>query len=718
MAPHPPDDHDQKPRDQSIENIHLMDFSIDNNLDGDENLLGQRDAAFQGHWPDLRVKTSVHSDTADSTEQASVLKDAEGYYKTSITQSADGLDLKPFLQTSFGKLPPEIREKVFIELLATPPSYAGHDFATSPPKPEMSPRAPAPKKFVHIKASWHQVTRTCRQIYIESRPVFFASKSYYLADAQELEHFFHYVEVPWRTTFRCNTITALCLKGLVAYLPLFTEKQIDDIFSDPTDMLGVYNTRQELEAMTFETLDIPHYCPLRRLNSLRTVSLCMRVGEEMLYVNLLYFLSGMRKGLVEFVNASQWLIRPQDPEDVWRIQYACFINGDFARGKDNEDVPYDTRCIELETTDIDSRAPGLKEGDERYVEVQIQLAANQQQLRRPLDGDENDIGWETASDQSDMDPSTRDSTQAQPETPQDEVEDIAQAEISENDHMFAVLEPEPNRTNQSSFLRPQSEAASGPQSDTDTDQEEGQILLGPGSEEVSGTQPETQSDHQATDYPSSRPSIRVTHDAPTDNEDDRRFPLDSEDADNHVQTDTKASDPAPQVTEWQHDDAFHAESATETDQMQRNPNNEVKSESRRTTIKYLPGQKRRLLLDVLDTPNPYTEEEMESYQAWQQLAIGGAHQKTERDSHREEQPSAPIGKRQERQAKGPGEASLTATPKEKHPSPASPQGSEMPSKSVPMATLFLLFLFLAIMSRHPEWLSNAGQDRKGSSQQF
>ena len=101
----------------------------------------------------------------------------------------------------------------------------------------------------------------------------------------------------------------------------------------------------------------------------------MRVGEEMAYLSFLYGLTGLQKGLVEFLNASKWLIRPQHAEHVWRIQYACFSGAAYGIDKNGELIDWNVLQIEKETTNIDSRATGLKDGDERYVEVEIQRTA-------------------------------------------------------------------------------------------------------------------------------------------------------------------------------------------------------------------------------------------------------------------------------------------------------------------------------------------------------
>ena len=294
---------------------------------------------------------------------------------------------KPFLETGLGKLAPEIRKMIFINLLATPPPYAGHNFAIN----SAGPKNPswAPKKFIHIKASWHQVTQTCRQIYLESYCLFFASDSYYLANLQESTHLLncgcirnpsvkycvlddlgcrHVSTLP----FRLANITTLCLEGFTDR-SLFTKEAIDKRLSNPTDY-GYDDdlTRQQLEVEIVRKVNEIACHRLRKLSNLRTVGLRMLVGEELEYVNLMYGVSGMSRGLVEFLDQSHWLIRTQHPNDIWRIQYACFTMADYGLDKNRNWISLDRIIIEEEVTEIDSRAPGLQEGDERYVEVHIQ----------------------------------------------------------------------------------------------------------------------------------------------------------------------------------------------------------------------------------------------------------------------------------------------------------------------------------------------------------
>ena len=423
--------------------------------------------------------------------------------------------LKPFHQTHLGRLPPEIRVMIFTELLATPPAFAGHDFVTTSSNFRAS--STAPTRFVHIKASWRQVMRTCRQIYFESHPIFFASKAYFFAKPPA--RLFEYSMISFRQVLRLDTITALCLSGFVETLPLYSKERLDEIFSDPNDPRRNSNTRQQLEMQTFKTIRSDGIFGVRGLKSLRTVSLCMLVGEEMLYVNLLYGISEMRRGFVEFTDALRWVIREQNPEDAWSIQYSCFTSGDFNRGKDNETISYDRRRIEFEVTDIDSRAPGLREGDERFVEVSIQRPVTKSPAQGPLSSDQDDRSladtYDNAdvvsmngdsretqlegtipadtSDETDIETLSRDPHEIQREESPDQAEERLLTENSENADVSAEVEPNSNVNDESPVLGQNSEDSRDPQEIMATHQERDHILLQPSSEEVSGVQSGAQS---------------------------------------------------------------------------------------------------------------------------------------------------------------------------------------------------------------------------------
>ena len=522
---------------------------------------------------------------------------------------------------------------------------------------------------------------------MESRPIFFAAQSYYVAKPQELAQLLSNYSMSWRRIFRLDTITALCLKDFVREIPLYTKDQIDEIMSNPNDHRSRANTRQQLAEKSFKTLNTGIHYDYKDLKSLRTVGLCFPVGEETMYIDLLYCLTGMEKGLVEFVDASNWLIRPQSPEDVWSIQYACFGNGSYGKGKDDEDIPYDRLSLELAITDIDSRAPELREGDERYVEVQIQWPVMEKPPQEPLDSNEDDMDWLTAFGPSDTDLSIPASSEALSELPQDQVGDNTVEATSEYDDPFADLELDSNEADQSLFSGLDSEDSRGPQIATDADQEEEGILAQAASEEVSEPHLATQSDH------------------PTEN-----GGLLSLDINDQTQTDTSASDLAAHA-ELLHIDQSHPESEPETDQAQQNRKARVQGQSRRKKSKYLLGSTRRPLPEISKSPNPHTEEEMEYYEELQELAISGTYTKKKKGS------PPPFGKLHERPVDDPPMASTaSSSPQKERPMAASRFLPGLLVSFIQAGVLFLLSLILAIITRPAETPSDDRHSKNESIQ--
>ena len=126
-----------------------------------------------------------------------------------------------FVETRLGRLPAELRTQVYHGLVATPPTYAGQELNTR----GLSAGAPAQNKaatpatvFVHLKASTLTDLKTCRQIYKEAQPIFYARTSYYAANGKELEQLVILnVRYSLYSPVRPSTITSLCVKDLVSY---------------------------------------------------------------------------------------------------------------------------------------------------------------------------------------------------------------------------------------------------------------------------------------------------------------------------------------------------------------------------------------------------------------------------------------------------------------------------------------------------------------------
>ena len=624
----------------------------------------------------------------------------------------------PFSQTQLGKIPPEIRENIFRELLTDPPSYAGHD--TVSPLPTTTSTAAA-KRFVHIKRSWYHITQTCRQIYLESHPIFFAAKGYYFENVRDLARFLgpHLRRAP-----RWDTITALCLKDVMKEHRLFTTEQLDDLISQSNDP-GDAARRRYFETMTYKTFDFDACYRVKQLKNLRTVGFCMRVGEEMLYVNLLFYLSGMSRGLVSFVDASRWLIRLQDPEDAWDIQYACFSHAAYAKGKDNEAIPYDRIYIQSDVTDIDSQAPGLREGDERYVEAQIQWPVIEKSLEEPTPRDEGDISCDSTSLSGETSQIDFDSDEARfEEVLQDELENNTQLETAESDHVVPGVEeaspvesgddqhlditqsdhatpgsePGSNVIDQTSLLGSHNDDGQNTQVATNADAEENQDSSPNRGEEVSGTQMIAGTDHPIQESPSEQ----TTHDSPPATVSDGVLLVDVDHEDNEIQTDTRISDQAAQIPDLQPDDG----DSTEEHAGESSLENLVKEKPRiRSRLRSKRGP--LVLLPIYDGPSFHTEEEMERHEKWLYPTMMGDQAIARRDSRRKETAVPPPSEEvQERHVEVPVVQKMGFVA-------VSRQLTELILISVQTGAMFLMFLLLV---KIPEQLSNVNGDRRDPEQ--
>ena len=156
----------------------------------------------------------------------------EGEIQCPADRISESLRLKPFHDTRFGRLAPEIRQMIFTNLLASPPAYGGHDFRAA--TETSSGQSPIPlATFVDLKGSCLAILRTCRQIHFEAFPVFYANNSYHVANAQDLMTMLRHkfcLQVKPRL-FRLDTITSLCLRNIIPDKPKWRPEDIDYLIS-------------------------------------------------------------------------------------------------------------------------------------------------------------------------------------------------------------------------------------------------------------------------------------------------------------------------------------------------------------------------------------------------------------------------------------------------------------------------------------------------------
>ena len=90
------------------------------------------------------------------------------------------------------------------------------------------------------------------------------------------------------------------------------------------------------------------------------------------------------------------------------------------------------------------------------------------------------------------------------------------------------------------------------------------------------------------------------------------------------------------------------EHSAETDHVQQNLTDSVGESSRYANGIVQSSSRIRPLPDISDAPNPYTEEEIESYERWRQDSTSGAQEQKTKALHKEKEPSAPHKNKIER----------------------------------------------------------------------
>ena len=271
------------------------------------------------------------------------------------------LKMKPFRDTKFGNLPPEIRQIIFTNLLA----FSDHDLHTA--TASSSSQSPTPLiTFVDLRGSCLAVLKTCRQIYTEAFPLFYANKSYYVANAQDLVTMLPRLRHEPRI-FRLDTITSLCLRNIVHNKPRWSPEDVNKLLSKVSSF-----SRESLEAERTNELDFELlFSSFLDMISLRKLYLCIQAGQESEVLTFLFNIQGFR-GVIDFIDDSRWSIRWENvSRDEWKQQYPGFCWNLYRDVGDFGVLDSDLIRLQKERLDISSRASDLTEGQERWIEIDI-----------------------------------------------------------------------------------------------------------------------------------------------------------------------------------------------------------------------------------------------------------------------------------------------------------------------------------------------------------
>ena len=233
---------------------------------------------------------------------------------------------RPFPETTFGRLPGEIRDMIYEYLLVAPPSQStiylrvpliaatNSDITpvkratvvTDPKDASTGPPHLAPVQNARpLRVSRLAILQTCRQINHEAYHIFYARNSFHFSDAECLINFLSGIGAVRRAE-----LTSLHLEGLVVDQPLYPKALFDKYWFKP-DMSSVERERVEAQRCLAIHPDISVASTLLdNCKNLSRLVLDMRTSERFHYFSFLLKRNiGMERQVVYLVDRSRWVVR-------------------------------------------------------------------------------------------------------------------------------------------------------------------------------------------------------------------------------------------------------------------------------------------------------------------------------------------------------------------------------------------------------------------------
>ena len=219
---------------------------------------------------------------------------------------------KPFLETAFGKLPPEIRADIFKDVLTVgsiSPLKDGISVPMSKTKQDYSDRTSETKVSIGParSASCFALLQTCRQIYHESSHLFYSINTIYLSDPQAMLSFLRHLGPA-----RCDELRFLHLEDVLVPTPVFSQEYIDQLRSQrvyPEGTLAMLATRREdrIHPDVKKAVQL-----LNKRGNMRKIYLDMRPSQTVQYINLCTQIPGCQYHEIAFQSPTRWSMTPSN----------------------------------------------------------------------------------------------------------------------------------------------------------------------------------------------------------------------------------------------------------------------------------------------------------------------------------------------------------------------------------------------------------------------
>ena len=214
---------------------------------------------------------------------------------------------KPFLETSFGKVPPEVRETIYTYVLTVgslSPLNDGISVLMTKAKHEFSQRGSKSMLIGPEKASsCLALLQTCRQIYHESLLLFYAINTIYLSNPEDMLSFLRHLG-----PVRCSELRSLHLGDVLIQVPVFSQTDLDEFLSRrlySEDVLARLRTWRTsvLHPDAKKAVQL-----LNKRGNIRKIYLDVRPSETYEFIKLCTQVPGMEHSEVVFGSPTRWSV--------------------------------------------------------------------------------------------------------------------------------------------------------------------------------------------------------------------------------------------------------------------------------------------------------------------------------------------------------------------------------------------------------------------------
>lgn len=224
---------------------------------------------------------------------------------------------RPFLETAFGKLPPEVREDIFKDVLtvgslsplkgaiSVPMTRINHDISQrgSKPKLNIGPAGPA---------SCLALLQTCHQIYHESSLLFYAINTFHLSNPQDMLSFLRHLG-----PLRCGQLRSLHLEDILVQAPVFGPEYLDQFRSQRLFSEDILTSFSSLRRDVIHPDAMNAVQLLNKRGNLRKIYIDMRPPQALQYIKLCTEVPGFNNREIVFASPSRWTVMVPS---TWKTQ--------------------------------------------------------------------------------------------------------------------------------------------------------------------------------------------------------------------------------------------------------------------------------------------------------------------------------------------------------------------------------------------------------------